>query len=103
MSRNTFLTIADVLLFMVLALAVFSLHADPTHTANAGNAKVTVWSDKCSIPEIVNLPLRATWEENGKTVEGCFGMSPFGLLVFYFADRTAFAMPPDYFRRVVGA
>lgn len=84
--------------FLCAAGIVF---AEPTHEARGSTFKVTVYSEKCALQEVTNLPLRAVWTEGAKVIEGCFGMSPFGLIVFYFTDKTVFAMPPDMFKKVV--
>lgn len=101
MSRT--IVISTLLLFVLLGVLSFA-YGEPTHeTATSNGAKVTLYSDKCARAEIANLPLRATWTENGKVIEGCFGVSPFGLLVFWFSDKTVFDIPVEYFKRVTGA
>lgn len=51
-----------------------------------------------------NLQNRATYLEGGKTYEGCVGgNAQLGILVFYFEDRTVFAVPVQFFSRVSGA
>lgn len=103
MSRNTVLTIADVLLVLLLSMFVLNVAAEPTHKASGEGVEIVIHSDKCAFKEIVgNLPFRATWTEKGKTYEGCGGVNN-GVAVFYFTDKTVVVIPAQYFVRVVGA
>lgn len=87
-------------ILLLLFLWVFPANAAPLYRAVAGPATITLYSDECRTPGITNLPRRAIWHEGGKDVEGCFGVSPFGVAVFYFADKTATAIPIQAFEKV---
>jgi hypothetical protein len=89
-------------LFVALMLAT-SVCAAPLYRATSGNVQVVLHSDKCALPEVTNLPKRAVWIEDGKQIEGCWGVSPFTYVVFYFADKTATAIPQSEFAKVEGA
>lgn len=97
--------ISDVLVALLLALAVFSAIAEPTHKASGQGVEVVIHSEPCAFKEVVsNLPQRATWHEQGKVFEGCGGFHPMGVAIFYFAsDKTVFPLPAQYFVKVVGA
>lgn len=98
------ITISDVVLFMVLALAVFSAVAEPTHKASGQGVEIVIHSEACAFKDIVgNLPYRATWHEQGRTFEGCGGFHPVGVAMFWFSDKTVFPLPAQYFVKVVGA
>jgi hypothetical protein len=60
-----------------------------------------VYTEDCAVKEVANLPKRATWTEKGKTYEGCAGMSPLGLVMFYFReDRSVAVVPASQFVKV---
>lgn len=87
------------LMFLVMATAVV---AAPILEASMGEVKIVVYDEPCKLPAISNLSRRATWTEPGKTFEGCAGVSPIGVVMFYFEDRTAAAVPVQAFVRVTG-
>ena len=92
-------------LFLLFATAgwAYSASAAPVAVGGDGDIKVTLTDEKCRLPAVVNLPYRVTWDEKGKTVEGCYGPTQFrGLLMFYFADKTAMPMPMSAFQPVTG-
>lgn len=76
-----------------------------TYQAEGDGVKVIVYGDeKCKMPEVSNLPWRATWTEKGKTFEGCAAVDPrVGLVVFYWSDKTVVVIPSTNFVRVDGA
>lgn len=77
-------------------------YAEPMARAEGNGVVVTVYSEKCALKEVVNLPQRATWTENGKTTEGCAGIHPLGLVLLYFADKTVVPHPMQAFVPVTG-
>lgn len=78
--------------------------AEPVFSTSGGGVTVTLHKEKCAMPQVTNLPLRATWEENGKTFEGCVGaIPPLRAFIFFFSDLTVTAIPMDAFQRVQGA
>ena len=58
--------------------------------------KVSLTDEPCALPAVVNLPRRATWEEKGKTFQGCWGRSG-PVVMAYFDDRTAAVFPVQMF------
>ena len=96
------------LLLLLLSLGLIlpnSGIAKPIAIFSASNVTITLHDDACSLKsEITNLPKRAVWLQDGKAVEGCFGFSAqFGLVNFYFADKTSTAIPAQFFEAVTGA
>lgn len=91
-----------VALLAALLLVTVDAVSEPTHKASGGGIEVVIYSEGCTLKEVTNLPKRATWTENGKTVEGCGGVVG-GLAVFYWLDRTVTVAPANVFMRVVGA
>jgi hypothetical protein len=85
---------------LLVFLGARSAHAGPIYRAAGGGITITLYSEKCALEAIGNLPKRAVWLESGKPTEGCWGVSPFGFIVFYFSDRTATAVPPSEFHKV---
>jgi hypothetical protein len=81
--------------------AVFS---QPIFTMKAQDGPlITLFDEKCGLDGVTNLPYRATWVEKGQTFEGCWMPRPdMGVVVGFFSDKTAVAMPIRGFERVVG-
>lgn len=106
MSRCYWKRVIGILLAGLIVLALVwpaELMADPLFRATDGKAVVTLHSDPCGLTNVVvNLPKRATWEEGGKTYEGCYSIAgPF--VMFYFDDKKVGLAPSDAFQRVQGA
>lgn len=99
MSRS--IVVSTLLLFILLGVCALA-YGEPTHKASGAGVEVVVYSESCTLKEVTNLPKRATWTENGKTVEGCGGVTQ-GLAVFYWLDRTVTVTPASVFVRVIGA
>ncbi len=79
------------------------VQAVPLYFAEAEGVRIILTDEDCKLPSISNLKKRATWTENGKTVEGCFGGHPqYPLVLFYFADKTIVVLPVEAFQRVNG-
>lgn len=88
----------------VATLLSLPLWAEPLYEVrvNRGAVLITIYSEPCALTEVSNLPKRATWAEGDKTYEGCAGVrAEFGLVIFYFDDRTIGLVPASDFKRVV--
>ncbi len=98
--------IGIVLLVFGLAYAKKS-HAEPIARAvvNNGQVVITVHTEDCTLKDnVANLPKRATWVEGNKTFEGCVGVSPVGVAMFYFKeDKSVAVVPLEMFQPVTGA
>lgn len=96
-----------ILFGIALAFVVKIAGADPLVQAvvNSGRVVITVYSESCALTEFVaNLPKRATWKEGDKVFEGCAGVSPLGVAMFYFReDKSIAVVPIEMFERVTGA
>jgi hypothetical protein len=78
--------------------------AGPVMVARVGPVSITLYDESCAIAAVANLQRRATWAENGKVFEGCFGVSEIGVVMLYFAeDRSVGAVPTEMFVRVTSA
>ena len=86
---------------MLLGAALPAYGAVIAKYTNA-NVSVTLHDTPCQLKsQITNLPRRAVWTEDGKETEGCFGLVPqIGMVVLYFADRTAVPIPAPFFERM---
>jgi len=85
-----------------LLLLCAGLWAAPIAVANAPGVTVTLFDEKCKLPAIKNLPLRATWTQNGKTNEGCFGgFTEAGAIGLYFDDGTVAVIPAQAIKPLV--
>lgn len=93
--------------FILLATLLFGLwpslvFAEPVlQVTTPEGIVITLHSDKCELKEISNLPYRITWDEKGKTTEGCFGAKG-GMVIFYFQDKTVGIIPTHVFEKVLG-
>lgn len=77
---------------------------EPMAVAKEGGIRIVVYTEDCSLKEVKNLPKRATWTENGKTIEGCVGLfGQIGLAMFYFADKTVVPVPMQLFEKVTSS
>lgn len=91
------------ILFLLLFVAS-SACAEPLFRHAADGVVVTLHSEKCILPNVTNLPLRATWLEGGVLTEGCYAAHPqFPIVIFYFADKTVAVQMKQAFTRVTGA
>ena len=79
--------------------------ATPIAQFSASGISITLTDEDCRLKDTVtNLPKRAIWTENGKDVEGCFGVfQQISMITFYFTDKTATTLPTQIFSRVTGA
>ena len=99
-----------ILRYVVLLLALGFGMADASPIAivtGRDGITVTMHDDDCTLKtEVINLPGRITWEDNGKILEGCYsiGLPQLGYLVLaYFADKTVVLIPMSYFKKVEAA
>jgi hypothetical protein len=77
-----------------LLLVWAGLYAAPIAVANAPGITVTFYDEPCQIKTVTNLPLRATWTQGGKTIEGCFGgFTEANVAGLFFADGTVSVVP----------
>lgn len=104
------LTILPWLLWAVLIGAAIAgvfyaskVHAAPIYQAEQGGVRVVLTDEDCKLPQVSNLTKRATWTEDGKTFEGCYGGHPmFPIVMAYFSDKSVVALPVEMFVRVTG-
>jgi hypothetical protein len=103
---NRYLSPLFILIALVLVCLLYAttVKADPLFQATGDGARIVLTNEPCKLPEVTNLPYRATWEEKGKTFEGCYGARPdAGVVVAYFSDKTAVAIPFQAFTKIQGA
>ena len=93
------------LALLVLLAAPLFANSEPRYQFTAQDLTITLHDDDCAFKsEITNLPRRAVWKHKNEVVEGCWGfIEQFGLVAFYFADKTATAIPSQIFQKVSGA
>lgn len=90
---------------LILAAPFFTYNADAKAIARFSvkdKLSVTLHDDNCAMKgEVTNLPKRAVWRLDGVDTEGCWGTSEqFGMIFFYFADKTATGIPIPFFEPV---
>lgn len=88
---------APLLLLLLVAAGAGRTYAAPIFEAADGTVVVTLTNEPCRLKAVDNLPLRATWREDGKTHEGCFGAVG-GIVLSYWADLTVTALPSSVFK-----
>lgn len=76
--------------------------AAPIAQANSDGTVITLTDEPCAISAVENLPLRATWTQNGKTFEGCWAAHPAGIVLLYFDDRSVTIAPRSVFQKLTG-
>ena len=87
----------------LLFLIPLPVKAAPQYLASSGDVTITLYSDKCELKEVSNLPFKATWQEKGQVFQGCFGINgEAGVVMFYFTDKTVAAAPVGMFKPVQG-
>jgi hypothetical protein len=75
--------------------------AAPLYRASGGGVQIVLTDEPCAMSAVSNLAKRSTWTENGKTLEGCWGVSEaVGLVMAYWSDRTVTAIPAQIFVKV---
>ena len=93
-----------VILGLALAGAMRWAYAEPVFQAAHEGVVITLDSDKCELDAVVNLPFKATWQEQGKTYKGCWAArTDAGVVVAFFEDKTVALIPFGAFKKVVGA
>lgn len=95
-------TRAFILLLVGVVLVLWLTHAlaDPRLIGRSEDGTVvTLYDEPCSLKEQVsNLPLRATWDKGQEHFEGCWQLSQFGSVLFYFADKSVVGIPRQFFK-----
>lgn len=71
-------------------------------TVTQDGQKIVLTDEECRLDAVKNLKHRATWTENGKVYEGCYGVHPAGVVLGYFADKTVVMIPVQTFTQVIG-
>jgi hypothetical protein len=89
-------------LMVVMMAAAASASAEPFAVLQNGKAAVTLYREACGLKDVSNLKHRATWEENGKRYEGCFGVFFESAIGFYFDDKQVAVIPIAAFVPVRG-
>ena len=90
---------------LLFGLALF-IAANASQAANIAmlddrhGISITLTDEHCSIPAIDPQYYRATWEEHGKTTEGCWSVNGLRIVVLYFVDKTLAAMPVGMFKKL---
>jgi hypothetical protein len=77
-------------------------HAGARFIAEGTDAMIVLHDDPCAFTEqVVNLPLRATWQEkDARPIEGCWALNGAGVVMLYFEDRTVAGLPKTAFSRL---
>lgn len=89
-------------LFILLASLLPAVaYSEPVYEVRDEGILITLYTEACTLPAVINLPARAEWVENGVTTEGCWTVSSsIPVVVVYFADKTVVAIPAQGFTKV---
>lgn len=100
-ATNRARAMSRILLLVLLAAPQFA-NSEPRYQFSAPDLTITLHDDDCKLKsEITNLPRRAVWKHKDEVVDGCWGFSEqFGLVLLYFADKTATAIPSQIFQKI---
>ena len=90
------------LLASMTLLAATAVPAEPFAILQNNKAVVTLHKEACVLRDVSNLKHRATWEEDGKRYEGCFGVFFGQAIGFYFDDKQVAVIPIGAFVPVRG-
>lgn len=60
-------------------------------------AKIILTDERCKVRSGTDLPKRATWTENNRTTEGCWGVGGRAIFMFWEADQTILVLPVEAF------
>jgi len=102
---NKLLPFAHQLVGLLLLSAIFCMPAfpAPVFQAEANGVRITLFDEPCELKTVANLPLKATWNEGGKSFSGCWGPRPQeGIVLAYFSDLTVVAIPIPLCTRAQG-
>jgi len=96
---------AAALLAAAVAMLPLPAKAKPVFQASQGNVVLMLHTEECAFQGTVALPLKATWTQDGKTVEGCWGpRADLKVVLFYFpSDKSVFAVGMDHFTKLTEA
>jgi hypothetical protein len=83
--------------FCVLLTFATGAFAKPVLRTSSGPVTITLYDDKRVCQQATNLPRKAVWMEAGKEIHGCWGLNPFGMVMFWFEDRTVASAPGHEF------
>lgn len=97
--------VANYLVWVVLLAAplfTYNAAAAPQYQFGTADLQIILHDDLCALKaEITNLPRRVVWKHKSEVVEGYWGYSQqFGLILLYFADKTATALPAPLFTKL---
>lgn len=84
-------------LLMLLAFVAVDANTAPVAVADHEGIKVTLTDEKCTLKVVTNLPFRVTWQEKGKSYEGCFAPNS-GIVVMFFDDGSVVVASGRAFR-----
>jgi len=93
------MTRTSMIVLVALLLLTFLANAAPIAVSQSGRITVTLTDEPCALDAITNLPARLIWEENRRSIEGCYTVAK-PLIIAYFADRTVILMFANAFTRV---
>lgn len=104
--RKVIAVLGAICFFLLFALAATwptKANALPiAQTVTQDGQKIVLTDEECRLDAVKNLKHRATWTENGKVYEGCYGVHPAGVVLGYFADKTVVMIPVQTFTQVIG-
>jgi hypothetical protein len=101
-------TILPLPFWAVLLIVIFCwpsiVLSEPRFRGEGQGIVVTLYDDKCELDNVTNLPFKATWQENGKTTEGCWSIAfdRERINTFFVDDKSVVSFPPSMFTKLTG-
>lgn len=86
--------------FVVLLTFATGAFAKPVLRLTNGPVTITLYDDKKSCQQAMNLTRKAVWMESGKEVQGCWGYNTIGVVMFWFDDKTVASAPAQAFTEI---
>lgn len=89
----------------IIVVALSLLIFPPKARAEGGVGDIELLFEPCRLTHMItNLPRRATWTEDGKVTEGCWGPNPGapGVVTTFWEDKTVVPILTEKLRRNSG-
>lgn len=99
--KTAYQIIAAIVAGVVVACALMLIFP-PKARAEGGVGDIELLFEPCRLTHMItNLPRRATWTEDGKVTEGCWGPNPGapGVVTTFWEDKTVVPILTDKLRR----
>jgi hypothetical protein len=70
------------------------------YVAEVSNVRIILTDEPCELKVVSNLPLKATWTQDGKVFTGCWGVMGQIVMGYFVEDRSIAAIPVQVFQKL---